>query len=145
MTRIFSLTPTAAIALSILVLSTAAIAPASSQQLQQPVQQPITPTTPQDTGVGPRLNGTRPGQPPTVLSNPAQRPPSSDPIPSEGPSKPAAKAAIRPVEPVERSAPKQVLDDKGRLVPNAVQVSPNRAYDPATGRYFQTTPTPRPR
>ena len=140
MTRIFSLA--AAIA-----LSTLAIVPASSQQLQQPVQQPITPATPpaQDAGVGPRLNGARPGQAPTVPANPSQRPPSSDPIPSEGPSKPAAKTAIKPVEPVERSAPAQVLDDKGRLVPNAVQVSPNRAYDPATGRYFQTTPTPRPR
>lgn len=138
MTRSFSLTT--AIALSILV-----IAPASSQQLQQPVQQPITPATPQDTGVGPRLNGTRPGQPSTVPANPSQRPPSSDPIPSEGPSKPAARSAIKPVEPVVRSAPTQVLDDKGQLVPGAVQVSPNRAYDPATGRYFQTTPTPRPR
>jgi hypothetical protein len=138
MTPIFSLT--AAIALSIL-----AIAPASSQQLQQPVQQPITPATPQNTGVGPRLNGARPGQPPTVPANPSQRPASSDPIPSEGPSKPAAKSAIKPVEPVERNAPRQVLDEKGRLVPNAVQVSPNRAYDPATGRYFQTMPTPRPR
>jgi hypothetical protein len=138
MTRIFPLAT--AIALSIL-----ATAPASSQQLQQPVQQPVTPTTPQNNGVGPRLNGTRPGQAPAVPADPSQRPPSSDPIPSEGPSRPAARSAIKPVEPVERSAPAQVLDDNGRLVPGAVKVSPNRAYDPATGRYFQTMPTPRPR
>ena len=134
MTRIFSMA-------TMIALSTLAIAPASSQQLQQPVQQPVTPTTPQNTGVGPRMNSARPGQPPTVPANPSQRPSTSDPIPSEGPSKPAARSAIKPVEPVERSAPAQVLDDKGRLVPNAVQVSPNRAYDPATGRYFQTMPT----
>jgi hypothetical protein len=139
MTRIFSMA-------TMIVLSTLAIAPASSQQLQQPVQHPITPATPpaQDAGVGPRLNA-QPGQPPTVPASPSQRPPSSGPIPSEGPSKPAAKAAIKPVEPAERSAPTQVLDDRGRLVPGAVKVAPNRAYDPATGRYFQTMPTPRPR
>jgi hypothetical protein len=140
MTRIFSMA-------TMMALSTLAIAPASSQQLQQPVQQPITPATPpaQDTGVGPRLNGTRPGQPPAVPANPSQRPPASDPIPSEGPSRPAARSVIKPVEPVERNVPTQVLDDKGRLVPGAVKISPDRAYDPATGRYFQTMPTPRPR
>lgn len=125
------------------VLLALAMNPAFAQQLQQqrPTNQ-ITPL-PQNTGVGPQLKPAQSTPPGTIPANPSQRPRSVESIPSTGPSVPApARIDVKPVEPAARSAPKQVLDERGRLVPGAVQVSPTQAYDPATGRYFQTMPAP---
>lgn len=124
-------------------LSTLLLAPVPAQQLQPPTQG--TQPAPQGTGIGPRLNTARPTPPSSIRANPSQRPPTIAPIPSTGPSvPPPVKIEAKPIEPAARNAPKRVLDEQGRLVPGALQVSPTRAYDPATGRYFQTVPVPVP-
>ena len=118
-------------------------APAFAQQLQRPVTPASSPV--QGTGIGPQLKTAQPAPSSSIPANPGQRPQSSAPIPSTGPSvPPPTKAVAEPVESVERTAPKQVRDDKGRYVPGAIQVSPTRAYDPASGRYFPTMPAPKP-
>lgn len=126
-------------------LSTLALVPLWAQQPQQsPIQG--TQPTPQGVGVGPRLNTMRPAPPSVIPADPSQRPLSTGAIPSTGPSVPPRfEIEAKPVEPTVRNAPKPVLDEQGRLVPGAVRIAPTRAYDPATGRYFQTIPTPAPR
>lgn len=131
------------IAMSI-ALCALAMLTASAQQLHQPA----TPAQPvvqdRDSGVGPRLKAAQ-STPPVIPADPGQRPPATAPIPSTGPSVPRpVRTPVEPIEPDRRDAPRQVLDEKGRLVPGAVQVSPTRAYEPATGRYFQTMPRPEP-
>lgn len=83
--------------------------------------------------------------PPPISSSAAQRAADTSPIQPSGPSRPAAmtNAAGTPVGATAMPA-QTVRDARGQVVPNAVQVAPNRAYDPATGGYIQTTPAARP-
>lgn len=118
-------------------------APAWSQQLQQP-QPLVSPPAALHKGIGPELAQPQVTPPPVVPSSPDQRPQSSSPIKSVGP---AQMVPIQPArqqsEPEQANPPKQVLDAAGKPVPGLIQVSPNRAYDPATGRYYWTTPSTR--
>ena len=121
-----------------------AMAPASSQQLQQPTPLGTKPVT-QDSGIGPQLSDPQATKPPEVPSNLDQRPQSSSPIPSAGPAKQmpteSTKSQFGPIEP---APPKRVLDATGKPIRDGVQVAPNRVYDPATKRYYPTTPPGQP-
>jgi hypothetical protein len=117
------------------------MAPARSQQLQPPP--PLAkPAQPSPKGVGPQLQKPQAMQPVKVPDSPGQRPQSSSPIPDAGPAKPVAVEPARPASQPTRPPrqPTQALDATGRPVRGLIQVSPSRAYDPATGRYYWTTP-----
>ena len=78
---------------------------------------------------------------PAVLSDPEQRPAARTPVPDKGPAnaQPTTKKPVQPLPAVPM--PATVIDANGKPVRGALQVSPNRVYDPATGRYYQTTPS----
>ena len=112
----------------------------SAQQLTQPPAAPTlklpTETTLGNDGV--QLRQATPA--PAVLSDPAQRPVSSAKIQDKGPAN-ALPPASKPVQPLPAAAtPATVIDAQGRPVRGALQVAPNRIYDPATGRYHWTVP-----
>jgi hypothetical protein len=118
-----------------------AMAPASSQQLQQPT--PLgTQSVPKDNGIGPQLSEPQAAKPPEVPSNLDQRPESSSPIPSTGPAKQAATDTTS--SQFAPAKPKRVLDARGKPIRDGIQVAPNRVYDPATKRYYPTTPPGQP-
>lgn len=126
------------------VVLVCAMAPASSQQLQQPTPLGTKPVT-QDNGIGPQLNDPETKKPPEVPSNLDQRPESSSPIPSTGPAKQmpteSTKSRFGPTKPGQQ---KRVLDATGKPITDGIQVAPNRVYDPATKRYYPTTPPGQP-
>ena len=121
-----------------------AMVPVSSQQLQQPAQLGTKPVT-QDDGIGPQLSDPQVTKPPEVPSNLDQRPQSSSPIPSTGPAKQmpteTTQSQFGPTEPGQQ---KRVLDATGKPITDGIQVAPNRVYDPATKRYYPTTPPGQP-
>jgi hypothetical protein len=94
--------------------------------------------------MGPQLNNAQ-ANPPAVPATPDQRLQSSSPIPEQGPAKQLQKTAApaQPV-PVQPTRPNPVLDATGKPVAGTIQVAPNRVYDPATGRYYWTTPSVQP-
>jgi hypothetical protein len=125
------------------LLLAVASAPASSQ-LGQPTPPVVTPK-PQDTGMGPRLNNTQATKSVEIPSDLNQRPQSSSPIPSTGPANEAlAKPAGAAFDPATSNQRRRVLDAAGRPVEGTIRVAPNRVYDPATGRYYRTTPPGQP-
>ena len=119
------------------VISVLAMAPAASQQLQQPAPPGTTPTT-QANGMGPQLNNPQAMKPPAVPNNPNQRPQSSSPIPSAGPAKllPTESAKPNPIR-SRRANRRRRLDAAGKPVQGLIEVSPGHFYDPATGRYYR--------
>jgi len=126
------------------VMLALAMAPALSQQLQQPAPPDTKPVT-QDNGIGPQLNDPQTTKPPEIPSNLDQRPESSSPIPSTGPAKQmpteSTKSQFGPTGPAQS---KRVLDATGKPIRNGIQVAPNRVYDPATKRYYPTKPAGQP-
>ena len=113
----------------------------SAQQLAQPPAAP-TLTLPSETTLG-TSNGSQLRQAvaaPSVLSDPAQRAGSTARVAEKGPSNapPMPKEPPQPLPAAPR--PVLVVDAQGRPVRGALQVAPNRIYDPGTGRYHQTTP-----
>ena len=111
---------------------------------QSLVQPPASPAVrlPAETTSGNRGAQLQQVQPaPAVSSDPAQRPAASAPVPDKGPAnvQPIAKKPVQPLPAVP--TPATVIDANGKPVRGALQVSPNRVYDPATGRYYQTTPS----
>ena len=78
---------------------------------------------------------------PAVLSDPEQRPAARTPVPDKGPAnaQPTTKKPVQPLPAVPM--PATVVDANGKPVRGALQVSPNRVDAPATGRYYQTTPS----
>lgn len=80
-------------------------------------------------------------QPAVISSDPGQRAATTSPIQSSGPSRPTPMTNAAGIPSGTTAMPVQtVRDARGQVVPGAVQVAPNRAYDPATGGYIQTTP-----
>lgn len=79
----------------------------------------------------------------TVPDSPMQRPRSSSPIPSEGPAKLLAPPPPTLQQPRAETdtvpMPTRVFDASGRPLSGMLRVAPNRAFDPATGRYYRTT------
>jgi len=120
------------------------MASASSQQLQQPTPLATKPAA-QDNGIGPQLKAAQATKPAEVSGSLDQRSQASSPIPSAGPAElmPAEPAApqLDLAKPIQ---PKRILDATGNPVEGTIQVSPDRAYDPATGQYYLTTPSGRP-
>ena len=122
------------------VMSMVAMAPAASQQLQQPMPLAPTPTT-QANGIGPQLNDPQAMKPPAVPDNPNQRPQSSSPIPSAGPAKLLPTEPAKPrSNPVPPSQPESTLDAAGKPLQGLIEIAPGHFYDPATGRYYRKTP-----
>jgi hypothetical protein len=113
-----------------------AVLPAASQQLQQPRPRPV--ATPPD--ALPASPSDR--RPAPLPSDPGQRPPSASPVPSEGPAKllPPTPPATPRVEPEDSASPTGVFDASGRPLNRLRRVAPNRAFDPRTGRFYETTP-----
>ena len=111
-----------------------------AQSLMQPPASPAV-RLPAETTSGNRgqLQQVQPA--PAVLSDPEQRPAARTPVPDKGPAnaQPTAKKPVQPLPAVPM--PATVIDANGKPVRGALQVSPNRVYDPATGRYYQTTPS----
>ena len=107
-----------------LVLATG---PAWSQQIRQPEPWGVQPAP-------------RPVQPQVIPANPGQRPRPTSPVPSEGPAKllPVPPPQVRTV-PDPEPLPTRVFDASGRPLSGMLRVAPNRAFDPATGRYYRTT------
>lgn len=101
-----------------------AAGPAWSQQIGQPEPRGVQ-SVPQ------------PAQRQAIPADPGQRPRSTSPVPSEGPAK------LLPVEApqarVPDPAPTRVFDASGRPLDGMLRVGPERAFDPATGRYYRTT------
>ncbi|MFC3717387.1 hypothetical protein ACFONC_14645 [Luteimonas soli] len=102
-----------------------AAGPAWSQQIGQPEPRGVQPAA-------------QPVQRQAVPSDSGQRPRSASPVPSEGPAK------LLPPEPpqartVPDPAPTRVFDAGGRPLDGMLRVGPERALDPATGRYYRTT------
>ena len=134
--------PSALVGAALAFAITFAIAPASSQQLQQPTT--LTPA-PVVHGVGPQLHNPQDNKPPAIPSTPEQRPQSSSPIADQGPAKQLPKTpANSQTDPVQPIRPNRVLDATGKPVSGTIPVAPNRVYDPATGRYYWTTPSGQP-
>src|SRR3546814_18376136 len=73
-------------------------------------------------------------------ANPGQRPRSTSPVPGEGPAKllPVQPPQVRTV-PDPAALPTRVFDAGGRPLSGMLRVAPNRAFDPATGRYYRPT------
>jgi hypothetical protein len=86
------------------------------------------------------LNKPQAPQPSAIPSDPDQRATSPSTIPSAGPARqvPVEKPKTAPLPPT------RVLDDRGQPIPNAIRATPTRAYDPATGRYYETPRTETP-
>src|SRR3546814_4698728 len=76
----------------------------------------------------------------SIPANPGQRPRSTSPVPGEGPAKllPVQPPQVRTV-PDPEPLPTRVFDASGRPLSGMLRVAPNRAFDPATGRYYRTT------
>lgn len=110
-----------------------AMLPASAQSLQQATPAP-------SNGIGTLMQAARPTPPATIPSQLGQRPAASTPISATGPSVVVPQKIVAPSPDPAKRLPGRVFDANGRPVQGAVQVSPTRAYDPATGRYFQTPP-----
>lgn len=120
-----------------LVLASAA-APAIAQQLRAP-EPPVIRATPRERPAPARIDAPRTTQPPVVASDPRQRPQDSAPIPETGPAtKLPTQAPRRDPDPAASERP--LRDASGRPVGGMVRVAPNRVYDPASGRYYWTTP-----
>ena len=103
-----------------------------SQQVRQPEPWGVQ-TAPRP--VQPQVN-----RPQVIPANPGQRPRPTKPVPSEGPAKllPGQPPQARTV-PDPAPQPTRVFDASGRPLVGMLRVAPNRAFDPATGRYYQTT------
>lgn len=102
-----------------------AMGPAWSRQIGQPEPRGV-------------QSAPQPVQRQAIPADPGQRPRSTSPVPSEGPAK------LLPVEPpqvrtVPDPAPTRVFDASGRPLDGMLRVGPERAFDPATGRYYRTT------
>lgn len=128
-TRMSSRLASAVLAMSTLL----AVLPAASQSLQQATPVP-------GNGIGAPMQAARPTPPATIPSQLGQRPAASTPISATGPSIVVPQKIVAPSPDPAKRLPGRVFDANGRPVQGAVQVSPTRAYDPATGRYFQTPP-----
>lgn len=118
--------------------------PAAEAQLAQPP--PATLSPPPGAGSrGPQLIQPPAPRPAVIPSAPDQRPPLQQ-IPSTGPSTPSLvqPAAPPPLGPVDPQGASRVLDATGKPVHGTVRVAPDRVYDPATGRYYWTSPVPAP-
>lgn len=118
------------------VLAAVIASPAWSQQLNQ---------LPSSNATAPAKVPAQVNAPPasTIRSDPSQRAAVSSPVPVAGPAKQVAPRTAVPVAESPRPAqPQPVRDRQGRIVPGAVRTSPNRAYDPATGRVTPTLPEP---
>src|SRR5690606_24987557 len=82
----------------------------------------------------------QPVQRQAIPADPGQRPRSTSPVPSEGPAKllPVQPPHVRTVpDPAPQPTPQ--FDASGRPLVRLLRVAPNRAFDPATGRYYRTT------
>lgn len=103
-----------------------------SQQIRQPEPWGVQ-TAPRP--VQPQVN-----RPQVIPANPDQRPQSTSPVPSEGPAKllPVQPPQV-PTVPDPEPLPTRVFDASGRPLSGMLRVAPNRAFDPATGRYYRTT------
>src|SRR5690606_10487602 len=102
-----------------------AAGPAWPQQAGQPESRGVQPAP-------------RPVQGQAVPADPGQRPRSASPVPSEGPAK------LRPLLPpqvrtVPDPSPTRGFDAGGQPLDGMLRVGPERAFDPATGRYYRTT------
>ncbi len=109
------------------------MAPLSAQSLRPPVAAPTQPA-----GIGPQLKQTPSA--PTVPADIGQRAPSAGPIKSTGPADEAKPVLTSPPAVGAAKKPVAVIDALGRPVSGAVQVAPNRIYDPGSGRYYRTVP-----
>lgn len=113
----------------------------SAQQLLQPPAQPaarLPAETTQGSG-GSQLRQVTPA--PAVPSDPAQRSASAALIQDKGPAN-AMPSANKPAQPLPAvPTPVTVIDAQGKPLHGALQVAPNRIYDPASGRYHWTAPS----
>jgi hypothetical protein len=113
-----------------------ALALATGQAWSQQVRQP------EPWGVQPAPRPMQPQveRPQVIPANPGQRPQSTSPVQSEGPAKllPVQPPQVRTV-PDPEHLPTRVFDASGRPLSGMLRVAPNRALDPATGRYYRTT------
>ena len=92
----------------------------------------------QSTGIGPQLKQAQTA--PTVPANIEQRAATAEPIKSTGPANEAKLEFKPPVAVRSAKKPAVVIDALGQPVSGAVQVAPNRIYDPGSGRYYRTVP-----
>lgn len=111
--------------------------PVLAQQLRQPQAAPPV--------AGPKL--VQPSAalpPPAMFSDPSQRLPGTNPIPERGPAKEVLElpAVVKPLEDADANQAGPVVDRLGMPVRGALQVGPNRIFDPKTGRYHWTRPMP---
>lgn len=118
------------------ILLTAA-APSFAQHGLKPAAPPVRESV-QPLGIGPQLEQVPAAQ--TVAADIEQRAPSAEPIKSTGPAKEAKPGFKPPVAARPAKKPVAVIDALGRPVSGAVQVAPNRIYDPGSGRYYRTVP-----
>lgn len=120
------------------LLSACLIAPgAMAQQLNQPTVEPFKPLSSADSGQQDAAPAA--SRPAKVRSSAAERgktPAVRSATASAAPAKPAANAGG--ATPPAAAAPVRVIDARGRPVTGAVQVRPNRIYDPSTGKYHDT-------
>lgn len=126
---------------SIAWLALAALAfaqPGGAQQLRQ-AQSPTSLSGPQL-----RQPATLPPPPMPLPSDPSQRPSTVLPIPTQGPAqdRPGLPGPVSPLQDPDPNRPAQVVNRLGLPVRGALQVGPNRIFDPATGRYHWTRPLP---
>jgi hypothetical protein len=120
-----------------------AMAPASSQQLQQPTPLAPEPAT-QGNGMGPQVNNPQ-ATPPQVPSDPNQRPALSSPIPNAGPATQLpAKPAVPQSATTVPTPPKTVPDPATQPTQGLIETAPGHFYDPATGRYYRKAPASKP-
>jgi hypothetical protein len=116
----------------------AAAVPLSAQQLLQPTTPPPVNTPAQPIGIGPQLKQAQAA--PTVPADIEQRAVTAEPIKSKGPADEAEPGFKPPVAIGAAKKPVGVIDALGRPLSGAVQVAPNRIYDPGSGRYYHTVP-----
>lgn len=86
--------------------------------------------------------------PSSVATSPAARPQQERKIPAQGPAPlQSPRIGIDPADgkPVKKPAsvglPLPVYSPQGVPMPGMLQMEPGRVLDPATGRYYPTTPT----
>lgn len=126
-------------------LSIITMAPALSQQLQQQPTPLTTKPVTQSNGMGPALNQPTSAKRAEVTRSLDQRASSAAPISSTGPANETPANPAAPQADLARpTQPRRVLDAAGKPVEGAIQVSPDRVYDPQTGKYYQTTPRGQP-